>query len=117
MFCVTYSGHHSLLTGERNKTKQALWLGLPMKPPLFSPELHHVRVACKAFVAAHKAAIVPASRLKRRKRRQHYSKSDRRLQSVPFQGADKRKSERNYSEYESRKNLSLACEIKSIFHF
>lgn len=98
--------------GEKKKlnTKQPLWLGLQMKPPLFcagAPSL--VPVACEAFVAAHKAAIV-------RKRRQRYSKSDRRSQSVPFQAADERKSERNYSEYECRKKSSVRPEdIKSIF--
>lgn len=83
-----YPGHHSLLTR----------LALQMKPPLFLffsfflflPELHHVPAACKAFVKAHKAAIVAQKRTRREKDGGCYSRSDQRSQSVLLRADDKK---------------------------
>lgn len=58
---------------------------------LFPPELHHVPAACKAFVLAHKAAIVVQKRTRREKDDGGcYSRSDRRSQSVLLKAEDKK---------------------------
>lgn len=127
MFCVTYSGRPFTIdwpNGGKKKTKLNKPFGSVCKWSrrffffFFLPELHHVPVACKAFVAAHKAAIVPAPPLKRRKRRQHYSKSGRRSQICPLPSCwQKEKWKELFRVWMPEKKLGLACDKKSIFHF